>query len=164
MIPDPPFPPRAPRFSTTTPEAHTLLHQRCVPSRFASCLGTLPIQQRTTRSGINTNQPRPGRMRTAATLQRIQHRELGTNMTAKFSHRLAFTAAQALAWAISLARPISMHTDSEGVRHPNVFAQPLYGSPWWRVDLWRPEAGCIEARIFGCAVEVFYVPKTAALA
>lgn len=89
-------------------------------------------------------------------------------MTAKFRiahelrHRLAFEAAQALAWVISLARPISMHTDSEGNESPHVYVLPLAGSPWWRLDLWRPEAGCIEGRIFGCAVEVFYVPKVAA--
>lgn len=80
----------------------------------------------------------------------------------KLRHRLAFTAAQAIAWAVSLARPIRMHTDSEGHESPHVYAVPLVGSPWWHVDLWRSEPGCIDARILGCAVEVFYVPKGAA--
>lgn len=104
-------------------------------------------------------------MSTAATLQRTKHRQLGIDMTAstrfarKLRLHLAFTAAQALAWAVSLARPIRMHTDDEGNESPHVYAVPLVDSSWWRVDLWRSEPGCIEARIFGCAMEVFYVPK-----
>lgn len=100
---------------------------------------------------------------TAATISRIPARvDAGL--------RAAFVLANAVAWAVSLFRPISLHIepaeDEEGPElvHPNVYVQPLAGASLFRLACWRATDGresWIEVRAFGCAIEVFYVPQAA---
>ncbi|MEY8688907.1 MAG: hypothetical protein AB9M53_03385 [Leptothrix sp. (in: b-proteobacteria)] len=79
---------------------------------------------------------------------------------------LAHAVASFLACAVSLVRDIHTQEDPHGAVNPAVFVFPLVGASPWRLSAMheRPAdsaegLGCIELRILGHAVEVFYRPK-----
>jgi hypothetical protein len=85
-------------------------------------------------------------------------------MSIRFS--LAHAVAASLAWAVSLVREVHTQEDHEGTVSPAVFVFPLVNASPWRLAAMHESPatsseglGCVELRVFGCAVEVFYRPK-----